>query len=153
MKKIVMTMMLMSVMLIGFSQQRQLPMSEYYVSPDLYEVMTPAQVEQLRANDPAELIRMNYTMINCIKVANKPVDANSQDMGYLRQFVPEGVQYDENEIIERGFLNPFLWKLPQDENRYNIYKLNRSGWFVVVNPASVMRERIAAHCQMYIINQ
>ena len=36
MKKIVMTMLLMSVMLIGFSQ-RQVPVSKYVVSQDLTE--------------------------------------------------------------------------------------------------------------------
>ena len=62
MKKTVLTMVMMSVMLISFAQQH-IPMSEYYVTPQLSEELTAAKVEDLRANNPAELVRVNYKSI------------------------------------------------------------------------------------------
>ena len=56
MKKTVLTMMMMGAMLIGFAQ-KHIPMSEYYVSPELSKEITAAKVEDLRANNPAELVR------------------------------------------------------------------------------------------------
>lgn len=153
MKKIVLTMMMMGVLLIGFSQQRQLSMSEYVVSPELTEYLSPAGVEQLRASDPAELIRKNYTITNMYMVVTKLFDGNLQDKGYLNQYVPNGVSYNEDEIISNGFINPYLWNLPQDEYRVNVYKLQRSGYYVLVTPANVMRERIDAQLQQYNIHK
>ena len=70
-------------------------------------------------------------------------------MGYLSQYVPEGVTYNEAEIIANGGVNIFVWKLPQDKYRTNVFKLQKSGYSVVVNPASVMEERIDALCKLH----
>lgn len=152
MKKIVTTMFLMSLMLITFAQ-RQLPMSEYVVCAELIQELTPSRVEQLRAENPAELIRLNYTRINGALLAIKPVGGNTQDMGYLKQYVPEGVTYNEDEIIANGGVNILLWNLPRDQYRTNVFKLQKNGYTVVVNPISVMEERIAAQCQVYGVNK
>ena len=85
MKKIVMTMLLMSVMLIGFSQQRQQPMSKYVVSQDLIQKLSSEKVEQMRSENPAELIRMNYCLINTAVVTSKLCDGNIMQMGNLEQ--------------------------------------------------------------------
>ena len=52
-------MMMMGVMLIGFAQ-KQVPMSDFYPSQMIYEQLTPAQVEQMRSEDPAGLLLLNY---------------------------------------------------------------------------------------------
>lgn len=148
MKKIVMTMLLMSVMLIGFSQ-RQIPVSEYVVSRDLTEKLTSARVEQMRTEDPAGLIRMNYTLLNAAVVVSKLWDGNLQQMGTLEQYLPSGQSYVEESIIQKGYVDTYVWNLPQDDYRYNVYKLRRNGWYVVVLPKTVLEQRVQAQLNLY----
>lgn len=149
MRKTFLTLMMMGFMLIGFSQQRQLPMSEYYVSDILQAEMTEAQIEQMRANDPAGLMRMNYTIVNAAVVTSKLWDGNLQQMGTLEQYLPEGMTYDEEAIIRTGSVNMYKWKLPQDDNRYNVFKMRRSGYYVIVLPKTLLEERVQAHINCY----
>ena len=148
MKKTILTMMMMGVMLIGFAQQ-QIPFSQYYVAPELSEELSAAKVEDLRANNPAELVRVNYTMFNYALVVNKLWEGNFQQMGMLEKYLPEGTTYLEEDIIQKGYVNPYKWKLPQDEYRYNIFKLRRNGWYVVVMPKVTWEERLNAHLHQY----
>lgn len=149
MRKTILSMMMMGLMLIGFAQQRQLPMSEYVVSDLLQAEMTDAQIEQMRASDPAGLMRMNYTISNAATVTTKLWDGNLQQMGTLEQYLPDGMTYDEESIIRTGSVNMYKWNLPQDEYRYNVYKLRRSGYYVVVLPKTVLEERVQAHIHSY----
>lgn len=146
-------MMMMGAMLIGMAQQRQLPMSEYVVSKELMDYLTPAKVEQMRANQPAELIRMNYIMLNGAKLVTKEIGGNTHDMGYLKDYTPAGVVYNEAEILAKSWLNPFVWNLPQDQYRTNIFKLKNSDYFIVVLPSSVMNERIYAQMQQFGVHK
>lgn len=148
MKRLLFTMMFMSVMLFGFSQ-RTLPMSEYYVTPQLAEEITSAKVEDLRANNPAELIRVNYTMFNYALVVEKLWDGNFQEMGMLEKYLPDGMTYLEEDIIQKGYVNPYKWNLPQDTYRYNLFKLRRSGYYVIVLPKVTFEERLNAHLHQY----
>ena len=148
MKKTVLTMMMMGVLLIGFAQQR-IPISEYYVSPQLSKEITAAKVEDLRKNNPAELLRINYTMFNYALVTSKLWDGNFQQMGMLEQYLPEGMKYVEEEIIQNGYVNPYKWNLPQDPYRYNLFKLRHSGYYVVVMPKTTWEERLNAHLHQY----
>ena len=141
-------MMMMGLMLIAFSQ-RTLPVSEYFVTPQLAEEITSAKVEDLRANDPAELIRVNYTMFNYALVTTKLWDGNFQQMGMLEDYLPKGMTYLEEDIIQKGYVNPYKWNLPQDPYRYNLFKLRRSGYYVIVLPKTTFEERLNAHLHQY----
>ena len=148
MKKTLLTMMMRGLILIGFSQ-RQLPMSEYAVSEDLIQKLSSAKVEQMRSENPAELIRMNYTLINKAVVVSKLWDGNLQLKGTLEEYLPAGVSYLEEDIIQHGFVDPYIWNLPQDDYRYNVFKLRRNGWYVVVLPRTVLEERVQAQLNSY----
>lgn len=148
MKKTILTTMLMGLMLIGFAQQQRL-LSEYHVTPQLAEEITAAKVEDLRANNPAELLRVNYTMFNFAVVTTKLWDGNFQQMGMLEQYLPEGTTYLEEDIIQKGYVNPYKWNLPQDTYRYNVYKLRHNGYYVIVMPKVTWEERLNAHLQQY----
>lgn len=148
MKKIVLTMMVMGVALIGFAQ-RQVPMSDFYPSEMIYEQLTPAQVEQMRTDNPAELLRLNYTLVNSILVIEKPLDGETNQMGQLDKYVPEGMVYNEDEIIRSGSLNPYKWKLPQDKTQWNVFSLKRSGYYVIVVPETVFNQRLQAFIKSY----
>ena len=148
MKKFFFTTMMMGVLFFGFSQ-RTIPMSEYYVTPQLAEEITSAKVEELRANNPAELVRVNYTMFNYALVVSKLWDGNFQEMGMLEKYLPEGMTYLEEDIIQKGYVNSYKWNLPQDTYRYNLFKLRRSGYYVIVLPKVTWEERLNAHLHQY----
>ena len=148
MKKTILTTMMMGLMLVSFAQ-RQMLLSEYHVTPQLAEEITAAKVEDLRVNNPAELLRVNYTMFNFAVVTTKLWDGNFQQMGMLEQYLPEGTTYLEEDIIQKGYVNPYKWNLPQDTYRYNVYKLRRSGYYVIVMPKVTWEERLNAHLQQY----
>ena len=141
MKKTLLTMMMMGLMLITFAQRQQ-PMSEYAVSQDLIQKLSPAKVEQMRLENPAELIRMNYTLINKAVVVGKLWDGNLKHMGMLEDYLPKGMTYLEEDIIKNGYVDPYIWNLPQEDYRYNVFKLRRNGWYVVVLPKTVLEERV-----------
>ena len=149
MKKTILTTMMMGLMLIGFSQQRHESVSNYYFSPQLSEEITAAKVAELRANNPEELVRINYTMFNYALVISKLWDGYFQQMGMLEQYLPEGMTYLEEEIIQKGYVNPYKWNLPQDTYRYNLFKLRRNGYYVVVMPKVVWDERLNAHLNQF----
>ena len=142
-------MLLMSVMLIGFSQQRQQPMSKYVVSQDLIQKLSSEKVEQMRSENPAELIRMNYCLINTAVVTSKLWDGNIMQMGTLEQYLPQGVSYVEEDIIQKGYVDPYIWNLPQDDYRYTAFKLRRNGWYVVVLPKTLLEQRVQAQLNSY----
>jgi hypothetical protein len=141
-------MMMMGMMLVGFAQ-RTTPMSEFIVTSDLTEELGAAKVEDLRANNPAELVRTNYTMFNYAVVITKLWDGNFQQMGTLEQYLPKGMTYLEEDIIKKGYVNPYKWNLPQDTYRYNLFKLRRSGYYVVVLPKVTFEERLNANLRQY----
>lgn len=141
-------MMMICAAFIGVAQQ-QIPFSQYYVDPKFAGEIAPVKVEDLRANNPAELVRMHYTMFNYALVIEKLWDANFQQMGMLENYLPKGMAYVEEELIQKGYVNPYKWNLPQDEYRYNLFKLRRSGWYVVVMPKVTWEERLNAHLHQY----
>ncbi len=141
-------MMMMGVMLIGFAQ-RQVPMSDFYPSQMIYEQLTPAQVEQMRSEDPAGLLLMNYKMVNSAVVIAKPLDGEVKQMGSLEKYLPAGMSYNEDEIIRNGAINPFKWQLPQDKTQWCVYQMRRSGYFVAVPPETVFNERSQAFLRAY----
>lgn len=149
MKKTVLTMMVMSLVLIGFSQQRHESVNDFYFSPQLSEEITAAKVADLKANNPKELVRINYTMFNFAQVIDKLWDGNFQQMGMLEDYLPEGMTYVEEEIINKRYVNPYKWNLPQDTYRYNLFKLRHSGYYVVVMPKVTWEERLNAHLNQF----
>ena len=148
MKKTIVTMVMMCALLVSFAQQK-IPFSQYYVDPAFAGEIAPVSVEDLRVNNPAELVRMHYTMFNYAQVIGKLWDANFQEMGMLENYLPKGMAYAEEDLIQKGYVNPYKWNLPQDEYRYNLFKLRNSGYYVVVMPKKVWEERLNAHLHQF----
>lgn len=147
MKKLLLTMMLTGVLALGFAQKQT--MTYFYPTQMIYEQLTPAQVEQMKSENPAGLLQLNYQLVNSAVVIAKPLDGEVKQMGNLDKYVPEGVSYDEEEIIRNGALNPFKWKLPQDKTQWCVYRMHRSGYYVAVPPETVFNERMQAFLKSY----
>ena len=59
------------------------------------------------------------------------------------------INNNEDELIKKGYVNPFKWNLPQDTYRYNLFKLRNSEYYVVVMPKVTWEERLNAHLHQY----
>lgn len=147
MKKAVLTMVMMGAMVFCLAQQK--PLTDFYPSQMIYEQLTPAQVEQMRTDNPAELLRLNYTLVNSILVTEKPLDGDARQMGALEKYLPEGIAYNEDDIIRSGSLNPYKWQLPQDKTQWNVFTLKRSGYYVIVPPETVFNARLQTFLKSY----
>ena len=102
--------MMMGVMLFCFAQEH-IPFSQYYVAPEFTEEFGASKVEDLRANQPAELVRMHYTMFNYALVVSKLWDGNFQEMGMLEKYLPEGIgtTWDTYDDVTEEEADTFNW--------------------------------------------
>ena len=146
MKKIFALLTVICCVLSGFAQRS---MSDYVVSPAMYQQFSQAEVEQYRQTNPAELMRLNYKMNNYALVVAKLFEDNYQNMGFIEQYAQKGVTPNEDEILKNGYLNPFQFDFPQDEYKYNVFQLHHNGYYVVVMPKYLYNERLAAHMAQY----
>lgn len=146
MKKIFTLLMAFCCVLCCFAQRS---MSEYVVSPAMYQQFSQAEVEQYRQSNPAELLRLNYKMNNYAVVVAKLFEDNYQMMGFIEKYAQQGTTPNEDEIVNKGYLNPFQYNFPQDDYKYNVFQLHRSGFYVVVMPKYLYNERLAAHMAQF----
>ncbi|MDY6326506.1 MAG: hypothetical protein SPL42_03910 [Bacteroidales bacterium] len=149
MKKTLMFTALMLALSAAFAQNRTLSISDYVVSDVLVEMLSPAKVEQMRSEDPVTLITMNRTLAAYCAVVDKLWEEDFVQMGYLEDYLPKGMTYSEEDIIAAGSVNPYKWKLPQDETRYNLFKLRKDGLYVVVMPKVELDLRVEAQLRQY----
>lgn len=148
MKKLTSLMVILVAVFSLNAQQRQ-SLSDFVPSDVLTEYLTPLQIDSMLAANPAGLLRMNRTIYSYAMVIDKLWDEDFNDMGYLDQYLPKGMQYSEQDIIAYGCINPYIWKLPMDKSKYNLFKLHRSGYYVVVMPETEMEARVRAYMQQF----
>lgn len=142
---------LMVILVAVFSlhaQQKQ-SLSNFVPSDVLTEYLTSSQIDSMLTADPAGLLRMNRTIYSYAMVIDKLWEEDFNDMGYLDQYLPQGMKYSEQDIIEYGCINPYIWKLPMDKSKFNLFKLHRSGYYVVVMSESEMEARVRAYMQQF----
>lgn len=122
---------------------------DFVINPVMYEQFTQAQIDHYLQTDLAELIRLNYKMTNYAGVSSKMVGGEYQVLGYPEQYAHDGVRVDEEEIIEKGYLNPFLYNFPQDEYKINVFPLHIEGYYVIVMPKVLYEPRVNAQLNEY----
>ncbi len=149
MKRVIMILAVLLTTLTVFSQNRILSVNDYVVSEALKEVLSQSQIEKMRTEDPVTLLTMNRTIEAYSLVIYKLWDEDFVQMGYLEDYLPAGMKYSEDQIIEASFINPYKWKLPQNDTKYNLFKLRKSGVYVVVMPKDELEERVNAHLRQY----
>ena len=119
------------------------------VFPEMYEHFGQAQIDQYMQTDLAELIRLNYKMANYAGVAAKLADGDIQTLGNPEAYAKKGVVTDEDAIIAKGWINPFLYDFPQDEYKTNIFPLHHSGYYIIVAPKSEYDAHLNAQLRQF----
>lgn len=139
----------MCSLIVCNAQVRTMSVQDFVVSDALREHLSNAQIESMRAENPAQLIMMDRTSYAYSLVVNKLWEEDFNQMGYLEDYLPKGMSYSEDEIIDKGYVNPYIWKLPQDNTKYNLFKMRKNGYYVVVMPKEELEKRIEAQLKQY----
>lgn len=146
MKKIFISAVILCLMMTGFAQQQ---VSDFVLNVRMHEQFSQSEIDHYYHNDFAELFRLNYKMTNYATVTTK-LESNHQVLGPIEKYAKKGVTIDEDYIVATGFINPFNFDFPQDENKVNVFTLHHSGYYVVVLPKGLYNERMEAQLHQYV---
>jgi len=148
MKKIILLPALMLFTLGLFAQQTR---TAIHVDPMLYEVLTESQINDLRANNPAQLVRENCNLVNYCYLAMKMTEEEGtyKMKGDLKNYLKPGKSCDYQKIIERGCINRYDFNLEQDINVQNVYPLGSTGAYIIVLSKSQFDRNVEAFLQQY----
>lgn len=128
MKKILLLVALTIVMAGAYAQQNH----QIRVDARLYDVLTEAQINDLRANNPKQLVEENCNLVSYCFLALKPIDDVHQVKGELKNFVKPGKTCNYQEIIKTGCINRYDYNLEQDPYKLNVYTMGNTGAYIVV---------------------
>ena len=148
MKKIILSLLAIAVCVGLHAQQSS---SAIHVDPMLYEVLTESQINDLRANNPAQLVRENCNLVSYCYLAMKMTEAEGtyQMKGDLKNYVKPGKSCDYQKIISRGCINRYDFNLEQDPYRQNVYSLGSTGAYIIVLSKAQFDRNLEAYLQMY----
>lgn len=148
MKKIILLPALMLFTVCLFAQQSSTPI---HVDPMLYEVMTESQINDLRANNPAQLVRENCNLVSYCYLAMKMTEEEGtyKMKGDLKNYVKPGKSCDYQKIIARGCINRYDFNLEQDPYKQNVYPLGNTGAYIIVLSKAQFDRNLEAYLQMY----
>jgi len=146
MKKIILLLASIFCILGSYAQKTA---NDIVIAPQTYQQFGQSTIDQYKQNNLAELIRINYKMLNYACVTAKLTDENYQILGTVEQYANKGVVTNEDEIIKTGFINPFLYSFPQDNYKVNVFSLHHSGYYIFVIPKYVYDERVQAQLRQY----
>ncbi len=121
----------MVVMTGAFAQQSS---KEIQIDPRLREVLGDAKVNELRTNDPKQLVIENCNLVSYCYLAMKMTEPEGtyQMKGDLKNFVKSGKSCNYQEIISSGCLNRYDYNLEQDPYKQNVYALGNTGVYIIV---------------------
>ncbi|MBO4654247.1 MAG: hypothetical protein J5644_01730 [Bacteroidales bacterium] len=115
----------------AYAQQSK---KEIKVDPRLTEILGAAKVNDLRANNPKQLliehINLNYYCIVALKMTEAEGTFIMKDD--LKNHVKAGKQCDYQEMIISGVINRYDFDLEQHEALSVVYPMGNTGAYVIV---------------------
>jgi len=120
------------------------------VTPDslLYESFSKSELIKLQQEAPDKLLELNFGVTGfCYISDQKP--ANSQILGDICNFVSPGKICDINKIILTKRINSLNYSLPQDPEKYNVFTMGNSSYFVIVYPAPVFMQNKISYIKQF----
>ena len=142
MKKIALFVIALFLLTGAYSQQVK---KEIKVDPRLIEVLGAEKFNELKANNPRQLLIENVNFVYyCALAFKKPGPEGTYIMkDDLKNHVKAGKSCNYQEIINTGAVNRYDYDLEQDKLLPILYPLGNTGAYIVVNPKQwvVDRER------------
>ena len=146
MKKIIILFILLCP-LVGLMAQKE---GQKEVTPDilLYESFSKSELTKMQQEAPDKLLELNFGVTGfCYISDQKP--ANSQILGDICNFVSPGKICDINKIILTKRINSLNYSLPQDPEKYNVFTMGNSSYFVIVYPAPVFMQNKISYIKQF----
>jgi hypothetical protein len=132
--------------LIGLMAQK----SQKEITPDslLYEAFSKAELIKLQQEAPDKLLELNFGVTGfCYISDQKP--ANSQILGDICKFISPGKSCDINKMIATKKINSLNYSLPQDLEKYNVFTIGNSNYYVIVYPAPVFMQNKISYIKQF----
>lgn len=144
------TILILTMGLFALTAFAQHPNREIKVDPRLYEVLGESKVNDLRANNPRQLLIENCNLVAyCYLALKLDEPAGTYQMkGELKNFVKAGKSCNYQEIIETGAINPYDFNLQQEPKLKNIYPLGNTGAYIIV----ISKEHLDMHKSAVLSN-
>ncbi len=148
MKKFVLFVMAL-FLLFGASAQQ--PKKEIKVDPRLNEILGVAKVNDLRANNPKQLlienINLNYYCFVALKMSE--VEGTYIMKDDLKNHVKAGKSCNYQDIISSGAINRYDFDLEQHAVLNTIYPLGNTGAYIIVTSKQRFEEQKRAVLSEY----
>jgi hypothetical protein len=132
MKKITFLVMAFFLLFGAYAQQTK---KEIKVDPRLTEILGTAKVNDLRANNPKQLliehINLNYYCVVALKLSGPEGTYIMKDD--LKNHVKAGKSCNYQDIISSGAINRYDYELEQDKLLPVFYPLGNTGAYIMVN--------------------
>jgi len=132
--------------LVGLMAQK----SPKEIIPDslLYETFSKSELIKLQQEAPDKLLELNFGVTGfCYISDQKP--ANSQMLGDICKFVSPNKSCDINKMISAKRINSLNYSLPQDLEKYNVFTIGNSSYYVIVYPAPVFMQNKISYIKQF----
>lgn len=140
MKKI--TFLVMALFLL-FGANAQQAKKEIKVDPRLIEVLGAEKFNELKTNNPRQLLieNVNFVFYCALALKNTSPEGTYIMKDDLKNHVKAGKSCNYQEIINTGAINRYDYDLEQDKLLPVIYPLGNTGAYIVVNPKQWVADR------------
>lgn len=132
MKNVILLAMLIFILNGAFAQQVK---KEIKVDPRLTEILGESKVNDLRANNPRQLliehINLNYYCAVALKLSGPEGTYIMKDD--LKNHVKAGKSCNYQDIIQSGAVNRYDFELEQDKLLPVFYPMGNTGAYIMVN--------------------
>lgn len=148
MKRVFLLFALTVIMAGAFAQQSN---QEIRVDPRLKAVLGDAKFNDLRMNDPKQLVIENSNLVHYCYLAMKMTEPEGtyQMKGDLKNYVKDGKSCNYPEIIATGAINRYDFNLEQDAYKQNVYSLGSTGAYIIVNSKQKFDNNLNALLRTY----
>ena len=140
MKKI--TFLVMALFLL-FGANAQQAKKEIKVDPRLIEVLGAEKFNELKANNPRQLLieNVNFVFYSALALKKTGPEGTNIMKDDLKNHVKAGKSCNYQEIINTGAINRYDYDLEQDKLLPVLYPLGNTGAYIVVNPKQWVADR------------
>lgn len=148
MKKITLITLALFLLFGAYAQQ---PKKEIKVDPRLSEILGASKFNDLKANNPKQLliehINLNYYCFVALKMTEPEGSYIMKDD--LKNHVKSGKNCNYQDIINSGAINRYDFNLEQDATRTTVYPMGNTGAYIIVSSKQWFEEQKRAYLAEY----
>jgi len=120
------------------------------ITPDarLYERYSAEKIQSVLEKAPAKILELNSQVLNKCYISNEyPI--NNQMMGDIADVQSEDYRLNVQKIVSEKQINPLMFGFQTDMEKYNVYTIGNTGYYVIVYPFPVFLEKQTAYLAQF----